>query len=77
MNAANVFGGTSAVAGLIAATTGLLAYRASRHQAPPIVYVMASQPPAGAAPVPGLDKPQAVRADPAAADKNGEGGRAP
>jgi hypothetical protein len=64
--------------GLVAACTGLLAYRASRRQPPPVVYVMAAQPPAGAAPVPGLDKPQAgPPPDPAEADKPGQNGPAP
>jgi hypothetical protein len=75
--AANVFGGTSAITGLIAALTGLLAYRASRHQAPPTVYVMASQPPAGAAPGAGLDKAQAVPTDPAGPGKTGPGDQEP
>jgi len=75
--AANVFGGTSAITGLIAALTGLLAYRASRHQARPTVYVMASQPPPGAAPMSGLDKAQAVPTDPAGADKTGEDDQEP
>jgi len=77
LNATNVFGGTTAFTGLVAACTGLLAYRASRHQPAPIVYVVAAQPPAGAAPVPGLDKPQAAAPDPAKADKRDQNGQAP
>jgi hypothetical protein len=75
LNATNLFGGTTAITGLIAAATGLLAYRASKHQAPPIVYVMAAPgqaAPAGAVPVAELYKPQAEAADPAgAAEKAG------
>jgi hypothetical protein len=70
-----VFGGTTALTGLIGALTGLLTLRASRHQAPATIYVTAASSPAAAAPaatapaatVPTPDKPP----DPAGAAKTG------
>jgi hypothetical protein len=44
-NATNVFGGITAITGLIGALTGLASLMASRHQAPATVYLMAGQPP--------------------------------
>ena len=86
-NAANVFGGITAITGLIAALTGLATLRASRHQVPATVYVMAAQPPVtppgaapmspGAGPVPGLSKPKATDVGPAEAHGTGENNQAP
>jgi len=79
-DAMNLFGGTTAITGLIGALTGLLTLRSSRRQTPATVYVMAAQPPAtpvGAATIPGPSKPQAVAADPAGADKTGKDSQAP
>ena len=75
-NATNIFGGITAITGLIGALTGALTLQASRHQAPATYYLMPAQAPAvppGAVPVPGPSQAQAqaVTADPASADKTG------
>jgi hypothetical protein len=69
-NATNVFGGITAITGLIGALTGAATLRASRHQAPQTVYVMA-QPPG-----PGPAEPRATNAGPAEAHGTGEGNQA-
>jgi len=79
--------GVTAITGLIGALTGLASLRASKHQVPATVYVMAAQPPmaspgaastppsAGA--MPGLSEPRAAGAGPAEADRAGENKQAP
>jgi hypothetical protein len=78
-NATNVFGGITAITGLIGALTGVATLRASRHQAPQTVYVMASQPPVApaAGPVPGPSELKAENAGPAQAHEAGEDKPAP
>ncbi len=66
---------------------GPVTLRASRHQVPATVYVMAAQPPMatpgagpvspGAGPVPGGSEPKATSADPAQAHGTGENNQAP
>ncbi len=86
-NATNVFGGITAITGLIGALTGLVSLRAARHQVPATVYVMAAQPPMaspgtvsippGSGEAPGLSGPRATGAGPAEADRAGENNQAP
>jgi hypothetical protein len=62
-----LFGGITAITGLIGALTGLATLKASRHQAPATVYVMAAQPPAApsaAAPISPAADPISPAADP-------------
>jgi len=82
-----LFGGITAITGLIGALTGLATLKASRHQSPATVYVMAAQPPAApsaaapispaADPLPGQSDPKAADAGPAKAQGTGENNQAP